>query len=45
MDHQDAILQVNQVQTAPKAGFGWQTVLLLAIAVNLLTTLLLCFRL
>ena len=45
MDHQDAILQVNQVQTAPKAGFGWQTVLLLAIAVNLLTTLFLCFRL
>ena len=45
MDQQNTILEVNQVQTAPKAGFGWQTVLLLTIAVNLLTTLFLCFRL
>ena len=45
MDQQNAILEVNQVQTAPKAGFGWQAVLLLTIAVNLLTTLFLCFRL
>ena len=44
MDHQDTILQVNQVQTAPKVGFGWQAVLLLTIAINLLTTLFLCFR-
>ena len=45
MNQQNAILEVNQVQTAPKAGFGWQVVLLLTIAVNLLTTLFLCFRL
>ena len=45
MDQQNAILEVNQVQTAPKAGFGWQAVLLLTIAVNLLITLFLCFRL
>ena len=45
MNQQNAILEVNQVQTAPKAGFGWQAVLLLTIAVNLLTTLFLCFRL
>ena len=45
MDQQNAILEVNQVQTAPKAGFGWQAVLLLTIVVNLLTTLFLCFRL
>ena len=45
MDQQNAILEVNQVQTAPKARFGWQAVLLLTIAVNLLTTLFLCFRL
>ena len=44
MDQQNAILEVNQVQTAPKAGFRWQAVLLLTIAVNLLTTLFLCFR-
>ena len=41
MDQQNAILEVNQVQTAPTAGFGWQAVLLLTIAVNLLTTLIL----
>ena len=40
MDQQNAILEVNQVQTAPKAGFGWQAVLLLTIVINLLTTLL-----
>ena len=45
MDQQNAILEVNQVQTAPTAGFGWQAVLLLTITVNLLTTLFLCFRL
>ena len=45
MNQQNAILEVNQVQTAPKARFGWQAVLLLTIAVNLLTTLFLCFRL
>ena len=45
MDQQNAILEVNQVQTAPKAGFGWQAVLLLTIVVNLLTTLFLSFRL
>ena len=45
MDQRNAILEVNQVQTAPKAGFGWQAVLLLTIAINLLTTLFLCFRL
>ena len=45
INKQNMILEVNQVQTAPKARFGWQAVLLLTIAVNLLTTLLLCFRL
>ena len=45
MDQQNAILEVNQVQTAPTAGFGWQAVLLLTIAVNLLKTLILRFRL
>ena len=45
MDQQNTIVEVSQVQTAPKAGFRWQTVLLLTIAVNLLTTLFLCFRL
>ena len=45
VDQQNTILEVNQVQTVPKAGFGWQAVLLLTIAVNLLTTLFLCFRL
>ena len=45
INQQNAILEVNQVQTAPKAGFRWQAVLLLTIAVNLLTTLFLCFRL
>ena len=45
MDQQNTIIEVSQVQTAPKAGFGWQTVLLLTIAINLLTTLFLCFRL
>ena len=45
MDQQNTIVEVSQVQTAPKAGFGWQTVLLLTIAINLLTTLFLCFRL
>ena len=44
-DQQNTIIEVSQVQTATKAGFGWQTVLLLIIAVNLLTTLFLCFRL
>ena len=44
-DQQNTIVEVSQVQTATKAGFGWQTVLLLTIAVNLLTTLFLCFRL
>ena len=45
MNQQNTILEVNQVQTAPKARFGWQAVLLLTIAINLLTTLFLCFRL
>ena len=45
INKQNTILEVNQVQTGPKAGFGWQAVLLLTIAVNLLTTLFLCFRL
>ena len=45
MDQQNTTLEVNQVQTAPKAGFGWQAALLLTIAINLLTTLFLCFRL
>ena len=45
MVQQNAILEVNQVQTAPKAGFGWQAVLLLTIVVNLLTTFFLSFRL
>ena len=44
-DQQNTIVEVSLVQTATKAGFGWQTVLLLTIAVNLLTTLFLCFRL
>ena len=42
---QNTTLGVNQVETAPKARFGWQAVLLLTITVNLLTTLFLCFRL
>ena len=45
INKQNMLLEVNQVQTAPKARFGWQAVLLLTIAVNLLTTLFLCFRL
>ena len=45
MDQQNTIVEVDQVQTAPKAEFGWQAVLLLIIVVNLLTTLFLCFRL
>ena len=45
MDQQNTIVEVDQVQTAPKAGFGWQAVPLLIIVVNLLTTLFLCFRL
>ena len=45
MDKQNTIIEISQVQTAPKARFGWQTVLLLTIAVNLLTALFLCFRL
>ena len=45
MNQQNAILEVNQVQTAPKARFGLQAVLLLTIVVNLLITLFLCFRL
>ena len=45
INKQNMILEVNQVQTAPKAWFGWQAVLLLTIALNLLTTLFLCFRL
>ena len=45
MDQQNTIVEVSQVHTASKAGFEWQTVLLLTIAVNLLTTLFLCFRL
>ena len=45
INKQNTILEVKQVQTATKAGFGWQAVLLLTIAVNLLTTLFLCFRL
>ena len=45
INKQNMILEVNQVQTAPKAGFGWQAVLLLTITVNLLTTLFLCSRL
>ena len=45
INKQNTILEVNQVQTAHKAWFGWQAVLLLTIAINLLTTLFLCFRL
>ena len=45
MDQQNTTLEVNQVQTTPKARFGWQAALLLTIAINLLTTLFLCFRL
>ena len=45
LNKQNMTLEVNQVQTAPKAGFGWQAVLLLTITVNLLTTLFLCSRL
>ena len=45
VDPLNAMTEVNQVQTVRKAGFGWQTVLLLTIIVNLLTTLFLCFRL
>ena len=45
LNKQNTTLEVNEVQTAPKAGFGWQAVLLLTITVNLLTTLFLCFRL
>ena len=45
INKQNMTLEVNQVQTAPKAGFGWQAVLLLTITVNLLMTLFLCFRL
>ena len=45
INKQNKILEVNQVQTAPKARFGWQAVLLLTITVNLLMTLFLCFRL
>ena len=44
-DQQNTIVEVSQVHTTSKAGFEWQTVLLLTIAVNLLTTLFLCFRL
>ena len=45
VDPLNTIAQINQVQTVHKAGFGWQTVLLSTIIVNLLTTLFLCFRL
>ena len=45
VDPPNAILEVNQVQTASRAGFGWQAVLLLTIIANLLITLFLCFRL
>ena len=45
MNQQNTILEINQVQTAPQARFGWQAVLLLTIAINLLKTLFLCFRL
>ena len=45
VDPLHTIAEVNQVQTVRKAGFGWQTVLLLTIIVNLLSTLFLCFRL
>ena len=45
INKQNMILEVNQVQTAPKAGFGWKAVLLLTITVNLLMTLFLYFRL
>ena len=45
INQRNTVLEVNQVQTAPKTEFGWQAVLLLTIAMNLLTTLFLCFRL
>ena len=44
MDQHNALPQVNQVHTVCKAGFGWQTVVALTIIVNLIITLLLCFR-
>ena len=45
VDSLNVMTEANQVQTVRKAGFGWQTVLPLTIIVNLLITLLLCFRL
>ena len=45
VDPTKQITQVNQVQTVPNAGFGWQTVLALTIIVNLLMTLFLYCRL
>ena len=44
MDQHNVLPQVNQVHTVRKAGFGWQTVVALTIVVNLIITLLLCFR-
>ena len=45
VDPPNAILEVNQVQTAPRARFGWPAVLPLTIIINLLITIFLCFRL
>ena len=44
VDHHKLLMQVNQVHTVHKAGFGWQTVVALTIIVNLIITLFLCFR-
>ena len=45
VDPPTAILEVNQVQTAPRARFGWPAVLPLTLIINLLITVFLCFRL
>ena len=45
VDQHNVLMQVNQVHTVRKAGFGWQTVVALTIIVNLMITLFLCFRL
>ena len=42
VDQHHVLTQVNQVHTVHKAGFGWQTVV--ALTVNLIITLFLCFR-
>ena len=45
VDQHNALTQVNQVHTVHKAGFGWQTVAVLTVIVNLIITLFLCFKL